>query len=453
MMTSHDPPRSIPRAPRWPLVGSLPQLLRHKYALLSDYHRRYGDVYELHLGPTPTIALCSPELAEEFLTEKIDHYNRADPISRAVRDFLGNGLFFSQGADWRRQRRLANPAFHHDALRRILADMQRVVDSTLDEWTAARLGRPFDFAEAVVQLAIEIVLTALFGGSADRSTVRRITPSFRHIVEHILPGAFGKMLPAWLPMPGRSEFEGHLASMHSLIDGIVRQRIGEPDRESHDLLGMLLAARDDDGRGLTVEQLRDQMTTLLLAGSETTAGALTWLMLELGPRQGVLDNLRADARRIADSGSTFQELTRDSYTRAVCMEVLRMHPPAWLITRRAISEHELGGWAIHPGDDVALLVYSVHRHPDHWVEPERFDPNRFLQGAKRHKLAWMPFGGGQRICIGKDFALMEMALILSRLLARFDVAIDERRLPEPIFRVPMKLDGGVWLELRPRAEG
>ncbi len=261
-------------------------------------------------------------------------------------------------------------------------------------------------------------------------------------------------LPAWLPVPGRKQYQQATARIDKSVYRIIASSREKTDSENH-LLAMLLDAVDEEtGEGMTDQQLRDEVTTLFLAGYETTSLALSWAFDYLVRRPEMMQKLQAEVdAALGNRLPTFADLPKLPYARMVLQETLRLRPPAWQVMRTAIADDEIDGCRIPAGTNLMALMYMCHHHPAEWPNPEEFDPERFLPGRSegRHKLAWMPFGAGQRMCIGRDFALMEGQLALAMAVQRFRITQSAEHSAQPQLSATLRPKGGVTVSLEKRS--
>lgn len=460
----YSPPRSAPAAARpradglppgprgLPMLGSI-WLLRDPLRHLSEGREHFGDVVCFRVGPVRFVSVADPALAQHVLVRNHHAYKKS-PSYEGLALVLGNGLVTSEGAHWRRQRRLAQPAFHRQRLARLAETMAECVHERLDDWDA-RADQAVDVHEEMMQLTLRIVGRTLFGtdlgtdlgdlGPAVTTCLHKANEYAESIVK----------LPLWVPTPSNRRFARAKQRLDSIVHEIIEQRRRSKE-ERDDVLGMLMAAVDEDGEGgMNDQQLRDEVMTLFMAGHETIATAMSWTWLLLHQHPEVALRVRAEADEVLGGRApTFDDLPSLSYAGQVIDEVMRLYPPAWIVERQALEEDHLGSWTIPPGTIVAVSPWVMHRHPGLWEDPERFDPERFSpeRSEGRHKYAYLPFGAGPRICIGNNFALMEAKIILTTILQRYSVEItdpDAVRL-EP--KVTLRPEGGMPGRLRRRPE-
>ncbi len=405
--------------------GLVSDIRRDPLGYTVGLFRRYGDVVCLPMGPFTSYMVFHPDALKHVLQEHNQNYVKGVVIAK-VKILIGEGLFTSEGDFWRRQRRLAQPAFHRQRIANFARLMQDCTAAMLDGW-APRAGRqvPFDVAAEMSRLTLQIVGKALFSmdlageaGAVGRALMTALEYLGRRAMSFV-------PWPAFLPTPGNVRFLRARHALDRVVYRIIetRRRTGE---DAGDFLGMMLAARDEGtGEGMSDRQLRDEVMTFLLAGHETTAVALTWACYLLEQHPEVEARLRAEvAAAIGDRAPTLDDLPALRYARMVLEETMRLYPPVWGISRQAIGDDTIGGYHIRANAPVSMSPFVTHRHPEFWDDPERFDPERFTpeRVAARHRFAYLPFSGGPRLCIGNEFALMEGTIVLAMLVQRYRLA-------------------------------
>lgn len=379
--------------------------------------RQYGKFYAIWIGDTPIYVVSDPALAHEILVERAKAFHKAALVRHAVGPFAGNGLFLNEGDFWRRQRKLAQPAFHHQ---RIEAYGATMVQQTLDLLADWQPGARRDIAHEMTKLTLGIVNKTLFNVD-----VRAQAEHIGALMTTVLAGAEDRLNnynPIWGRLFQRKQRREAAAiqELFTLIEGIIADH-RQHDADSGDLLSMLLAARDEEGNPMSAQQLRDEVITLFVAGHETTANALAWAFYLVAQHPAVEATLMQEVAQLQGQPPTMRDLAHLPYSEQVIKEAMRLYPPAGGVTRQPIDDITLGGYPVAKGSTVAISTYVMHRDPTLYPDPERFDPERFTpeNEAKLPRLAYLPFGGGPRVCIGNSFALLEARLILLTVLQRF----------------------------------
>lgn len=444
---THRPPPGPRGHPLW---GHVPAFRRDPLRFLAETAAAWGDVAALRIGPRRACLIRHPDdVARVMHAPEASYDKRVAPVRR-LGAVLGQGLVTSDGALWRRQRRLLRPAFARGRLARSLPAVDQVLGECLAAWTAeVRRSGTLDVHGAMMRLSFEVAGAVLFGDdlASEAEAVRGAMAVLQRQTNERLDHPV--QLPLWLPTRATREFRQAIGVLDAVVARMVRRREAGPARD--DLLGLMLEAR----RAGTLDdrQLRDEAVTLLLAGHENTGNALTW-MLELVARHPDV-GARVAAEAEAISGARIPAAAdAGRYTESVqvAAEALRLYPTSWLLLRRARQEDVLGGYRVRPGTIVIVSPWLVHRHPDHWPEPERFLPERFGADARdrRHPFAWIPFGAGPRRCVGAGLAELEMPLVLAAIASRFELAPAEPTpaVPEPVVSLPPR--GGLRLRLTAR---
>ncbi|MFP4090053.1 MAG: cytochrome P450 [Cyclobacteriaceae bacterium] len=438
--------RPVPMVPpAHPLFKNALSFAKGPLLFMIREWEKQGDIYDVNFPQVPFFVLSHPDYVKHVLVDNNRNYKKAFSFN-FLRYTIGNGLLTNEGESWLKQRRTAQPAFHRQRLSALLGSMVTVTEQLVSEWQKKAAGRQtVALAEEMMKTTAAIVSRALFGtdvGSFSRELVHLITVLNQQTTHKVVNPLRS---PMWLPTPNNLQLKNAIKRMDEIIFGIIEQR-RISSAQQHDLLAMLMDARDaETGDQMDDRQLRDEVVTLMIAGTETSANALSWSFSLLMQHPEVLNRLRKEADEVLGSGPLSSEsLGRLQYTTQVLNEAMRIYPPAWTTGREALSDDEIAGFPIPKGSQVYMCTYTVHRHPDFWAEPHRFDPDRFSpENSKgRHKFAFFPFGGGPRYCIGNNFAMMEMQVILATLVHHFEW--------QPLSALPPALDP--LLSLRPGNE-
>ena len=419
-MASSAPALEAPAAPGFPVLGQLPAIQRD---VLGAFERasRHGDVVRMDF-PRPTAFLLNhPDAVRHVLVDAHRTYGKNTRGYRVLSLALGAGLVTSQGATWRRQRRIAQPSFHPQRLGRFLPVMNAAVLRMLDGWASGR-DEAVDVDAEMMRLTLEIVGRCLLSTdlSADSDEVGGAITTVLHEVAHRMLHPFGA--PYGWPTPRNLRMRAALGRMHRLVDRIIaqRRRSGEAPE---DLLTSLMTARDPEtGEAMDDLQLRDEVMTMVSAGHETTANALSWALHFLAGRPRVRARLEAEIDEVLGDEAMVGEdtLARLTYCEAVLKEAMRLRPPVWMLARSAESDDRVLGYRIPQGSYVFVCMYTLHRDPRFWRDPGVFEPERFLgeRGRSIPRHLYLPFSGGPRICIGAAFAMMEAKILLAQMVRR-----------------------------------
>ncbi|MEZ4318803.1 MAG: cytochrome P450 [Myxococcota bacterium] len=390
----------IPAPDELPVVGSLLGFARDPIAFLQGLQRDHGDLVQLTLADHRVLLVSDPDLLETvFVTEWRNLHK--DAIYDKTRPMLGNGLVTSEGDAWKRNRKLAAPSFTPRHIELYRATMQRCVDT----WIAAQPDQAeIDLAHEMMGLTRDIVLETLFGGDLDLD-VSVAGHAIEAFMDEFVVEVRGwrRFAPDWLPSPGRRRAQRAVAALDDLIARVLAARRAKGLGD--DLLSQLLSARDEDGHGLDDRQLRDEAVTMFAAGHETTATALTYALLLLASHP-------EEQRRLAQSPERAE---------AVLKEAMRLLPPVWAVGRETQAAIRLGEHDVPAGTQILVAQCVLNRNPTWFPDPDAFRPDRWLDGGPDlPRFAYLPFGGGPRVCIGNHFAMMEGTLLLSAIVSAFD---------------------------------
>lgn len=443
-----------PQTTGFPIVGSIPALLRRQTAYLFDAWRKHGDLYELALGPISIVMLNNPEYAQYVLRDNARNYAKGGPMWESVRQVVGDGLVTSEGEYWRRQRRMIQPHFHRQHLATLVTLMMEAIDEGMAEWDEiAERGDAFDIAKAYAQITMKVIVRSMFGRSLGTDDADRMGEAMGYALDYMIKNMVFSRMPKWVPAPGHDAYNAMLARSDAFLYGMIAQR-RQDGTAGDDLLGLFLNLVDDEtGEPLTDKEIRDEAATIFLAGYETTSIAMTWATHLLTKQGDVAARLAEQVdETLGDRTPTFEDLRQLVYPRMVMEETMRLYPPVFWLPRTAVNDDVIGGYRIKAGQMVAAVPLTIHRHPDFWAQPDTFDPENFGPAAtgERHPLAWMPFGAGQRMCVGKDFAMMEGTLILSRLMQRYVVHAVTDRMPQLALSTTLATKDGLWVRLEKR---
>jgi cytochrome P450 len=429
------------------LTGNLLDYARDPLDFLSRCSREYGDVVRLRLPGLPLYLLNNPDDVEQVLVKN----NRAFVKSRYFRrelGFLGKGLLNSEGEFWRRQRRLAQPTFHR---RRINAYGEVMVSYTERMLATWRAGEIRDIHQEMMRLLLEIVAKVLF--DAEIAESREVREALDRAVKRFDEQGSGMLVRFLLgnfPTPTNLRFRRAVGRLDEVIYGIIDERRSS-GKDTGDLLSMLLHAQDEEGNQMSNRQLRDEVITLLLAGHETNALALSWTWYLLSRHPEVETKLLDEFREVlGDRAPTVDDVPRLRYAEMVIKESMRLYPPAWGLSREAAEECEIGGYRVPAGTQLFIVLWVLHRDPRYFEDPETFHPERWEDGSAKRtpKYAYLPFGAGPRLCIGSSFAMTEAILLLATVAKSFrlKLASEQPVIPQP--SVTLRPGGGMRMVLK-----
>ncbi|WP_336339435.1 cytochrome P450 [Haloarcula brevis] len=416
-MENAELPRQPPPGPSGlPLLGNTLDFGRHTFDFLQSCRRDYGDVVAIEVLGQPFYQLNHPDQIRHVLIDNNTNYTKGSFLTRQFGEFLGKGLLLNEGDDWRRQRHLVEPAFDPDRIAGYAEMMTRVTDRLLETWTP---GEPRDIGADMTELTLEIVAAALFDIDI-RTDAPQIRQDFQAVTDEFRKRTARPVsFPPWVPTPRNRRYQRALDRLDEFIYEIIAQRRTDP---SDDVVSALLRAGSDSNQELDTSQLRDEAMTLLFAGHETTAVALTFTWYLLATHPTVFETLYAEVDEVlGEDRPTLSDVPKLSYTRKVLKESLRLYPPVFGILREPIEDDEIGGYTIPAGSTVAMNQIVVHRDPRFFEDPKAFVPDRWSSAfeAELPQFAHFPFGGGPRRCVGERFAMLEATLVVATIAQRY----------------------------------
>jgi len=403
---------------------------------LVETRQRYGDVVQFPVPTVPVYYVSHPRDVDHVLRVNARNYGKRTIQYENLALVTGDGLLAVDTPGWRRQRRLVQPAFHHEAINRVGKDTAVVTDRLLQQWAQLPDDTVIDADDVMMHAGLEVVSRSLFGTdlAGDVEATAQATLDALDVV--VARARTPIAPPPWVPSPMNRKMSKALNQLDSAVGRILAERKGTAgvDREP-DMLDLLIAANTNDeeeGSPLaggavdkfSEKELRDQIVTFLVAGHETVASSLTWTWWLIASHPHVQERIQTEVDEVlAGRTPTVADAEKLVYLRAVVDEALRLYPPGWVISRRAQSADVLGGVEI-PADSVVIISpWATHRHPEAWPDASNFDPTRFLPDAPTPaKGSYIPFGLGPRLCIGKDFALLESVLLIARVMQHYSVA-------------------------------
>jgi cytochrome P450 len=398
-------------------------------AFLADQWREHGDIVQFPIPSPPTYLVSHPDDVRQVLVGRARDVGKDTLQYRALSKVTGLGLLTSDGQPWRDHRRVIQPAFHPSTLPGVAGHTALAAARMVARLREVGPGGVVDIDAEVMALALEVVGESLFGHELGPVAEQLAGATLTALGEVVALARMPLRAPAWIPTPGNRRMSGAMAELDAAVAAILARRDRDGPSDPPDMLDLLLAAP------MGPREVRDEIVTFLVAGHETVASALTWALVLLGSRPEVADRVADEAERVLGAGAAPQQAVADVRTgpattvdmavlaqltvaRAVVDEAMRLHPPAWLITRRTSADMQLRGSHVPAGSLVILSPWIVHRHPTAWSDPDLFTPDRFLDPAVRSgpsRTAFLPFGAGPRMCIGRDFAYAEAVLALAML--------------------------------------
>jgi cytochrome P450 len=444
-------PRRRPPGPRGlPLIGNLLALGNDPLGFFAETARRYGDLVALDLAGWQTLLVSDLPAIEKILVDDHRNYVKHRFFWRHVTAVFGKGLLTSEGEPWQRQRRLAAPAFAGRQLLAYDSAMVALTRQLLDGW---KDGEVIDIHPEMMGLTLRIAAKTLFDSEVERD-IRDMDHAMNDLIVEVASRYKRPIfVPDAIPLPGHLRYRRAIRTVERVVSSMIAERRASGLENRNDFLSRLMAARDEAGRPMSDTLLRDEAITLLLAGHETTALALSWTWFLLGQHPGAQSRMAAEiAEVLGDRPASADDLPTLKFTESVVTEAMRLYPPAWAIGRESTQPFELGGYSFPAGTTIFIIPWVLHRDPRYFEEPEAFRPERWMGSLARElpRFAYMPFGGGPRICIGQRFAMIEAVLVLTTMAQRFSMEWQPDRTVTPFPSITLRPHGGVWLKIKGR---
>ncbi|HRK29746.1 MAG TPA: cytochrome P450 [Tepidisphaeraceae bacterium] len=455
-----NPPARAPLAPGAPFIGLAARMRARPLQTLEQAFRDTGDgeAVFIRLGPYKATIFRHPDLIKRIFVDNAANYTKQTRGYLKARLVLGDGLVTSEGELWQRQRRIATPAFHRQRIAAFAEIMVSATEKMTGTWASQcepANGTTIDIFRELMNVTLHIAVQTLIGIPAGKelddvsAAVTEVLERTNDIITNPLS------LPLWFPLPKYARFKSSLRVLDEFVYSAIESKRRKPAAtESADLLSMLLAARDEQtGEGMSDRQLRDEAVTILIAGHETTANALSWAIWLLGEHPDMQQRAFEEVSAVIGKRSAgIEHLPALKFTRAVAEEAMRLYPPAWMIGRRAICDDTIGPYTIRADEFALISPYLTHRHPGLWDDPAKFDPGRFLDGRSERlpKFAYMPFGGGMRFCIGASFAMIQATLMLATMIRRVCFERVTEQHVEPYAMITLRPKHGILMQAQPR---
>jgi cytochrome P450 len=391
--------------------------------VLSKYNELFGDTFRFYLGGIKeAIVTTNPAVIQHVLKTNAENYQKSEIQVKRMGHFLGKGLLTTHGEAWRTQRRLIQKGFDRkqlDALSSIMQDS--LAESLRDFDRQVRVG-PVDIYPHLMKMTFAMVARSLFGARLKDEDIDLVSHTICTVQEFIVRQTIQPYLNPWFAASGelRKHEEMRVRADSVLMAYIKQRRHQEP---GHDLLQTLMDARYSDGEGMSDELVLSESMQLLVAGHETSSNGLSWLLYLLSTRPDYLERVRQEFDSVlGDAPLSHADVPKFEFTTQVIQEALRLYPPFWMIDREAVAEDHVDGIDIPRGSTVIVYVYGAHHAPRYWERPESFEPERFIKTNEklRTPFTYLPFGGGPRVCIGNQYAMLQILMILSDVLRRYD---------------------------------
>jgi cytochrome P450 len=439
-------PPTIPAVSRLRSFADSPSLAGNPIPVLQTYLKEYGDTFRFYLGGIKeAIVTIDPAIIQHVLKTNWENYKKSDIQVKRMGHFLGKGLLTTHGEPWRTQRRLIQKGFDRKQLEALSAIMQDSLTDSLREFDSQIHNGPVDIYPHLMKMTFAMVARSLFGANLKNEDIDLISHTISTVQEFIVRQTLQPYLNPWFAASGElKKHDDMRTNADKVLMRYIQQRRHDPP--GTDLLQTLMDARYADGEGMPDSLVLSESMQLLVAGHETSSNSLAWLLYLLSTHPETLARVRAEFDEILQGEPLkFSAVPRFVFTTQVINEALRLYPPFWMIDREAIAEDRVGDTLIPAGSTVIVYVYGAHHTPRYWTSPETFDPERFSKANETTHPAftYVPFGGGPRGCIGGNYAMLQILMILSTLLGKYDLELPPGQTIEPRAMVILRPKNGI----------
>ena len=440
----------------YPFIGNLFNVASNQRLVwLQSISDEYGDIVKFKLLKKDIYLVNHPDLVRELLVQKVNNYAKNTVAFSVVRKVLGESTFTAMGDVWKRKRNLVQPSFHKTKISNLSTIMTNTIEEMLNDWELiCDKNETLDVSDAMMRLTLNVVVRALFSTALTKEEVQTVADVFTPLLEEAnIRASYPIRILHQLRVKKSAAFKKNTELLNNIIFRIIRERRTSKSTYN-DLLQMLMDAREEGtGEPLTDQELRDEVMTVFIAGHETTANAMSWLWMILSQQPKFREKIEIETEAVIGNrtpvASDFPKLP---YALKVFKETLRLYPPVPILPRSVEQDDVLGNYVIKGGGEVFFSPYLLHRRTDYWKNPEIFDPERFEREVerKRHPFAYLPFGGGPRICLGNNFAMLEAVFILVMTAQRFRLNLISDKPIEPLISLTTRPKGGVKVKLERR---
>jgi cytochrome P450 len=431
-------------------------MARNPISVLSKYAGLFGDTFRIYLGGIKEVTITTnPAVIQHVLKTNAENYQKSEIQVKRMGHFLGKGLLTTHGEAWKTQRRLIQKGFDRKQLEILSSIMQdSLADSLRDFDRQVRLG-PVDIYPHMMKMTFSMVAKSLFGARLKDEDIALVSDTICTVQEFIVRQTLQPYLNPWFEVSG--ELRKH-EEMRARADGVLLDYITQRRQQApgHDLLQILMDARYADGEGMSDELVLSESMQLLVAGHETSSNSLSWILYLLSSRPDCLEKIRQEFDTVLGGAPlTFANVARLEFSTQVIQESLRLYPPFWMVDRMAVADDRVGDMDIPAGSTVIVYVYGAHHAPRYWQDPETFDPERFAKATEKLRTPFthLPFGAGPRGCIGSNYAMLQILMILGALLDKYDLQLAPGQTIEPSAKVILRPKNGIrmtFTEATPR---
>jgi len=443
-MSNNQPPESSGQF----LIGNLQPFLNDRLNFLMDVSREYGDFVKIPVAGQNLYLINNTEAIHQVLVTQSAHFERTSRFRRAFSAIVGEGIMTMEKKEHQARRQLVQPAFHHRYIQHYAETMVEETNRMFNQW---RDGQVIHANREMMNLTLSVVTKTLFGSDITLES-DAIGEAILTNIEDFEDRLFNFLPTDWLPTAKNKKRKAAKQLVEATVTKIIEERRASGE-EKHDFLGMLLNSADKNGNSLSNQEIMSEALTFLASGHETTANVLTWALHLISQNPDVEAKLMEEVDSVlGNDPASLAHYRQLDYTSQVINETMRLYPPLWLLTRIATADVEINGYHIKKGSVMLISPYTMHRNPDYYIAPDEFLPERFVNNYEKSlpKYAYIPFGGGERICIGKEFAQMEMRLVLATVMQNYRLKSQSSETIEPLPLLSLRPSHPVMLEVSER---
>ena len=445
--------KTVPAVKGLPFFGSAFSAMKDPLGLLVSLKNNFADIVKIQIAGKNYYVIQSPEATRHVLQENAKNYYKPG-ASKMMKRFLGNGLATSNGDLWLKQRRLMQPAFHRSRIDGFASNIDDETSLLIQNWKQNISSLPVNINNEFLKLTLSNITKTMFGAD-----MKDRLDEVAAIINNLLLSASGSVtsivkFPLSIPTPSNTRFLKANKAFEKIIYEIIEQRKKEKNTSHSDLLDMLLHAYDDESQSyMIIKQLRDEVSTIFMAGHETTAQTLSWVFYHLALYPDVYKKVSEECSKIGAGKMSMNDLQKLSWSRMVIEETMRLYPPVWVMARKSFADDSIAGYHLPGGSTVLINIYGMNHYAGYWDKSFEFIPERFHQDNKeqRHPFLFIPFGAGQRLCIGSSLAMMVMQTVVCRLVQKFEfeIPVGFRAIAEP--NITLRAKGGIQLMIKSKS--
>jgi len=429
------------------------EMVKNPVQVFEKYRQKHGATFKFNFGGfRKTVVTADPDFLKYILKDNNSNYHKSHIQVKRFVEFQGKGLTNSHGDYWLRQRKLLSLGFTRSRLSEMLPIQIKVLNDFMDDFDKEATKGPVDIHQQMVNFTLRSVGKSLFGSQMSNQELEQFASTIASIQSFIVRKVVQPYLMPWYAISGQNKkYQEMRIKGDQIVLNYIEKRRTENNQERDILRLILTTPYKDTGEFMSDETVKVEILQLLVAGNETSTTAATWAFYLLAKHPEYIAKMRNEIEAVfAGDEVNYSKLHDLKYTIAVLNETMRMRPPFWMIDREALQDDEYNGIKIPAGTTVVPYIFGVHHNDRVWEDPEKFNPNRFTDGndKKVHPFAFIPFGGGPRVCIGQNMAIMQILLVMSRIIRNYDLELSEDKMVGMHAMMLLKPDGPIHINFK-----